>query len=101
MRASVEDCATLSRQDCTVARASYTRGNAMDNSPSANARRMSGTAIVGTGVSIASTGVLFLLLGFAQYLRDVMSAATVLLLIGAVFVAVGVVVAMMGRSRKD
>jgi uncharacterized membrane protein HdeD (DUF308 family) len=73
----------------------------MDNSPSANARGMSATAIIGTGVSIAATGVLFLLLGFAQYLRDVMGAATVLLLIGAAFAVAGIVVAMMGRSRKS
>jgi hypothetical protein len=77
MRASVEDCAALSRQDCAMKCASYTRHTAMDNLPSANR------------------------LGLAQYLRHHPGAATTLLLIGAVLAIGGAVVAMGGRSRKS
>jgi hypothetical protein len=91
----------LSRQDCASARASYTRDTAMDTPPPATRRGMSAQAIIGTGMSIFATGVLFLLLGLAQYLRHHAGAATMLCLIGAVLVVGGGAFAMMGRSRKD
>jgi hypothetical protein len=101
MSASVEECVALSRQDCTNACAGYTRRTAMDTPPSAKARGMSAKAIVGTGMSIFATGVLVLLLGFAQFLRHHAGAATTLLLIGAVLAVGGGAFAMMARSRKD
>jgi hypothetical protein len=61
----------------------------------------SAEAIVGTGVTVASTGVLFLLLGWAQVMRGVQPAAWILLVLGAVCVVVGGVIwAAAPRSRK-
>jgi hypothetical protein len=62
---------------------------------------MSAEAIIGTGVTIGTLGVLFLLLGWAQWLRAVHGAATTLLLIGAVMAVVGIFVALSGRSRRS
>ena len=62
--------------------------------------RMSAEAVLGTGITIGALGVLCLLLGWAQALREVHSAATILLIIGVVLVAAGGIGAMMGRGRK-
>lgn len=67
---------------------------------SAPARRMSAEAVIGTGVTIAALGVLFLLLGWAQSMRDQDSAAWILLGIGAVMLVVGGVAAMFGNSGQ-
>jgi thiosulfate reductase cytochrome b subunit len=61
---------------------------------------LSGEAIVGAGVTIASLGVLVLLLGCAQWMRQVHDAATILLASGGVLFVVGVIGALIGRSRK-
>ena len=61
----------------------------------------SSAGIVGTGVSIAAVGVLFLLLGWAQSMRQVASAAMILLIIGAVLLVGGCVLAGMGKARKS
>lgn len=61
---------------------------------------MSAEAILGAGISVGALGVLLLLLGWAQWMREVHSAATVLLLLGAVFVVVGAIAAMVSRSAK-
>ena len=57
-------------------------------------------AMVGAGITVASLGVLCLLLGSAQWMREVHSAAVILLALGAVLFVAGVVVARMGKSRK-
>jgi flagellar basal body-associated protein FliL len=67
---------------------------------SAPARRMSAEAVIGTGVTIASLGVLFLLLGWAQTMRDQPSAAWILLTIGAVMLVVGGIAAGFAQSAK-
>jgi hypothetical protein len=43
---------------------------------------------------------MFLLLGWAQWMREVHSAAVILLALGAVLLVAGGVVAGMGKSRK-
>ena len=77
----------------------------MDSSdpvPAAKPKRsFSAEAIIGTGVTIAAIGVLFLLLGWAQAMRQVESASWILLAIGAVCVALGAVVTLMAPKRKD
>ncbi len=61
---------------------------------------MSPEAVLGTGVTLAALGVLFLLLGWAQSMRAVHSAATILLVIGAVLLALGLLTALVARARK-
>ena len=68
---------------------------------SAPARRMSAEAVIGTGVTIAALGVMFLLLGWAQAMRDVHSAAWILLIIGAVMLVVGGMAAVFGNSGRS
>ncbi len=61
---------------------------------------MSAEAVIGTGVTIASLGVLFLLLGCAQSMRDQEGAAWILLGIGAVMLVAGGLAAAMAQSAK-
>ena len=68
--------------------------------PQKTRRSFSAEAVIGTGVTIAAIGVLFLLLGWAQAMRQVPSAAMILLVIGAICVAVGVVVTIVAPKRK-
>ena len=60
----------------------------------------SSEAIVGAGITVAAIGILFLLLGWAQSMREQPSAALILCIIGAVLLVGGGVVAMTGKSRK-
>ena len=60
----------------------------------------SSEAIIGTGITVAALGVMLLLLGWAQSMRDVPSAAMILCGIGALMLVGGGIVAMMGNSRK-
>jgi hypothetical protein len=62
-------------------------------------RRISYAAMVGTGVSVAAIGVLFLLLGLAQLMRQVSGAGMVLLVIGGICVVIGVLTAMTRRRK--
>ena len=64
----------------------------------ASTRRMSAEAVIGTGVTIAALGVLFLLLGWAQTMRDQESAAWILLAIGGVMLVVGGIAAAFAQS---
>ena len=61
---------------------------------------MSAEAIIGTGVTIAALGVLFLLLGWAQMMREQEGAGWILLGIGAVMLVVGGVAAAFAQSAK-
>lgn len=61
---------------------------------------MSAEALIGIGITVAALGVLFLLLGWAQSMREVHSAATILFAIGAVMFVVGGLATMMARSRR-
>ena len=60
----------------------------------------SSEAIVGTGVTVGAIGIMFLLLGWAQSMREQPSAAVILCIIGAVLLVAGGIVAGMGKSRK-
>ena len=61
---------------------------------------MSAEAVIGTGVTIGALGVLCLLLGWAQAMREQHGAAWVLLAIGAVMLVVGAMAAMFGGSGR-
>jgi hypothetical protein len=75
--------------------------NTSEQAPaSAPTRRMSAEAVIGTGVTIAALGVHFLLLGWAQTMRDEHTAAWILLGIGAVMLVVGGMAAAFAQSAK-
>ena len=59
---------------------------------------MSAEAVIGTGVTIAALGVLCLLLGWAQSMREEPAAAWILLGIGAVMLVVGGLAAAFAQS---
>jgi hypothetical protein len=59
---------------------------------------MSAEAVIGTGITIAALGVMFLLLGWAQSMRQEGTAAFILLALGAVMLVVGGMAAMFGSS---
>lgn len=61
---------------------------------------MSAEAMVGLGITIGSFGILFLLLGWAQAMREVHHASFILLAIGAVLFVVGALTAMVARSKR-
>ena len=67
---------------------------------SAPTRRMSAEAVIGTGVTIAALGVLCLLLGWAQIMREQHGPAWILLAIGAVLLVVGGLAALFGGSGQ-
>lgn len=73
------------------------------NSPEPTPRSsfLSAEAMIGIGMTIASLGVLFLLLGWAQWMRQVHDAAVILLGIGGVMFVLGAIGALMGRSGKS
>lgn len=62
---------------------------------------ISAEAIIGTGVSVAATGVLLLLLGWAQVMRGVHPASWILLGLGAVFVVIGGITAAAAPRRRQ
>lgn len=72
-----------------------------ENPPRTAPSSISAEALIGTGVTIASVGGLFLLLGWAQWMRQVPDAAVILLIIGAVLTVGGIIVSMMGRGKRD
>ena len=74
--------------------------NTPEDTPRREPTADSAEAIVGTGITIASIGVLFLLLGLAQALREFPSSATILCVIGVILLVAGGVLAGMGKSRK-
>ncbi len=74
--------------------------NTPEINPPATKFSMSPEAIIGTGVTIASIGVLFLLLGWAQWMRQVHDASVILLAIGGVLFVLGLIGALMGRTGK-
>ena len=61
---------------------------------------MSVEAIVGTGITIAMIGLLLLLLGWAQHMREVQEATWVLLPFGAVLLLAGGLTAAFARLWK-
>ncbi|MBA3881892.1 MAG: hypothetical protein H0X73_04050 [Chthoniobacterales bacterium] len=75
----------------------------MDNpEPSPTRRRASASpeGIIGIGITLAAVGILFLLLGWAQWMRVEHQVAIVFLPLGGLLVAVGGLIATLGHSRK-
>ena len=61
---------------------------------------MSPQAIIGLGVTVAWLGLLCLMLGWAEALRQVPAAARIWLPLGAVLMIGGGIGAFVGQSRK-
>ena len=61
---------------------------------------ISAEAIIGIGVTVGAIGLLFLLLGWAQFMRAAHDAAFILAPLGAVLMIVGGIAAFFGQSRK-
>ena len=62
---------------------------------------LSAEAVIGLGITIGAIGLLVLLLGWAQYMREVREAAFILLPLGAFLLVVGGIVTFLGHSRKQ
>ena len=61
---------------------------------------MSSEALIGLGITIASFGLLGLLLGWAQQMREVSSWATVWFVFGAILAVVGLLIVAVGGARR-
>jgi len=61
---------------------------------------MSADAMIGTGMTVWALGVLFLLLGWAQHIREVKSASFTLLVIGAAMFIFGGMIALAGAGKR-
>ena len=72
----------------------------MNELPVPRKSSMSAEALIGTGITIGAFGILFLLLGWAQHMRLVKDAATILFVIGAVLFVVGLIICMMGAGKR-
>ena len=76
----------------------------MDDKPSAlhpvPPRKMSAEALVGTGITLAAVGFLFLLLGWAQHLRETEEGRLLFFAVGALLFFGGIVIWMMGSGRE-
>lgn len=75
--------------------------NTPDEPPPARASLFTAEAIVGLGITIAALGVMLLLLGWAQVMREVEAAAWILLPIGAVMLVAGGLAAALARPKRD
>ena len=61
---------------------------------------ISSEALIGIGITVASLGLLGLLLGWAQQMREVSSWAAVWLALGAVLTIVGLLICAVGGARR-
>ncbi len=61
---------------------------------------ISAEAMVGLGFTVAWLGLLCLLLGWAEVLRQEMAVAWIWLPLGAIMMIAGLIAAMLGKSRK-
>jgi hypothetical protein len=61
---------------------------------------ISSEALIGIGITVASLGLLGLLLGWAQQMREVSSWAAVWLALGAVLAIVGLLIVAIGGARR-
>ena len=74
--------------------------NNPEETPRAPIAFMSPEAVIGLGITIAWLGLLCLMLGWAQALRQVPASAWIWLPLGAVLMIVGGLGAVFGHSRK-
>ena len=61
---------------------------------------MSPEAMIGIGITIACLGLLGLLLGWAQQMREVPAGAAIWFALGAVFAIIGLLIVAVAGARK-
>ena len=61
---------------------------------------ISSEALIGIGITVAALGLLGLLLGWAQQMREVSSWAAVWLALGAVLAIAGLLIVAVGGARR-
>lgn len=69
-------------------------------SPAPRKTFMSAEAMIGTGITVGMIGLLFVMLGWAQHMREAKEAAWILLPIGAVLLIVGAIAALSGGVMR-
>ena len=74
--------------------------NPSDETPLTRKAFMSAEAIVGLGITVTWLGLLCVMLGWAQWLRQVHSSAFIWLPLGAIMMIGGAAAAMVGKARK-
>jgi hypothetical protein len=60
---------------------------------------ISSEALVGIGITVAWLGLMFLLLGWAEYMRSVPTISLIWLVLGVAFVGLGGLVTALARSK--
>jgi hypothetical protein len=63
--------------------------------------KLSAEAMIGLGITVGAFGLMFLLLGWAQHMREAKNAAAILLAIGAVMFVGGALAALSGSRRRS
>jgi uncharacterized sodium:solute symporter family permease YidK len=61
---------------------------------------LSAEAMIGLGITIGMFGVLFLLLGTAQVMREAKESSVILLVIGGIMFVLGAILSLTGSKRK-
>ncbi|MDQ6860787.1 MAG: hypothetical protein M3032_06485 [Verrucomicrobiota bacterium] len=74
--------------------------NLPDNTPRARTSSISGEALIGIGITVGALGFMFLLLGWAQMMRESREPGTILLAIGGVMFVVGLITALSGSRKR-
>ncbi len=75
--------------------------NLPDDPQQIRSKGLSGEAMIGLGITIGAFGLMFLLLGWAQYMRQAMDSAVILLVIGGVMFVAGAIAALSGSKRRS
>ncbi len=75
--------------------------NLPDDPQQIRTKGLSGEAMIGLGITIGAFGLMFLLLGWAQYMRQAIDAAVILLTIGGVMFVAGAIAALTGSKRRS
>ncbi len=75
--------------------------NLPDDPQQIRAKGLSGEAMIGLGITIGAFGFMFLLLGWAQHMRQAADSAVILLAVGAVMFVAGALAALTGGRRPS
>ncbi len=75
--------------------------NLTDDPQQIRTKGLSGEAMIGLGITIGAFGFMFLLLGWAQWMREAKDSAVILLAIGGVMFVVGAIAALTGSKRRS
>ncbi|MEP6809002.1 MAG: hypothetical protein ABI992_02070 [Chthoniobacterales bacterium] len=74
--------------------------NKPEETPRTSSSIISAEALIGIGVTLGALGVLFLLLGLAQSMRQVPASALILGSVGGGLFVVGLITGLIGRGKR-